>query len=163
VGSLRREIQAIDPKLIVTVIAPVRQDVERALVRERLLARLSGCFGALAAALAAIGLYGLMAHAVASRTREIGIRMALGAPRGRVLRTEVWSALRLVAIGIAVGVPAAMAGGRLIAAQLFGVAASDPVTLAAAAGLMTLLAGVAAYGPAWRASRVDPMLALRNQ
>jgi putative ABC transport system permease protein len=162
-GSLRREIQAIDPKLIVTVIAPVVQDVERALVRERLLARLSGFFGALAAALAAIGLYGLMAYAVASRTRDIGIRMALGAPRGCVLRTEIWSALRLVAIGIAIGIPAAIAAGRLIASQLFSVSVSDPVTLAAASTLLTLVAGLAAYGPARRASRVDPMLALRSE
>jgi predicted permease len=162
VGSLRRQIQGIDPKLIVTVIAPVVQDVERALVRERLLAWLSGCFGALAVTLAAIGLYGLMAYAVANRTREIGIRMALGAPRGRVLATEILSALRLVALGIAIGIPAAIAGGRMIAAQLFGVSASDLVTLAGAAGLMTLIAGFAAYGPARRASRVDLMLALRN-
>ncbi len=163
VASLRREIQAVDPKLIVTVIAPIRQEVERALVRERLLARLAGFFGALAAALAAIGLYGLMAYAVANRTREIGIRMALGAPRGRVLRTELWSALRLVAIGIAVGIPAAVTAGHAIAAQLFDVSASDPATLAAAAALLTLIAALAVYGPAQRASRVDPMVALRSE
>ena len=162
-GSLRREIQAVDPKLIVTVIAPVSHDVERALVRERLLARLAGFFGALAAALAAIGLYGLMAYAVANRTREIGIRMALGASRGRVLRTEIGSALRLVAIGIAIGIPAALAAGHVIAAQLFGVSASDPLTLAAAAAPLTLIAALAAYGPALRASRVDPMVALRSE
>ena len=117
----------------------------------------------MAALLAAIGLYGLMAYAVANRTRDIGIRMALGAPRDHVLRTEVWSALRLVAIGIAIGIPVAIAAGRLIAAQLFGVAAGDPVTLAAAAALLLLVGGLAAYGPARRASRVDPMLALRTQ
>ena len=104
-----------------------------------------------------------MAYAVANRTREIGIRMALGAPRGRVLRTELWSALRLVAIGIAVGIPAAVAAGHVIAAQLFGVSASDPVTLAVAAAPLTLIAALAAYGPARRASRVDPMLALRSE
>jgi predicted permease len=162
-GSLRSEIQAVDPKLIVTVIAPVVQEVERTLVREKLLARLSGFFGALAIALAAIGLYGLMAYAIASRTRDIGIRMALGARRGRVLRTEIWSALRLVAIGIAIGVPVAVAAGRLIGAQLFGVSATDPVTLAAGAALLTLVGVLAAYGPARRASRVDPMLALRSE
>jgi predicted permease len=163
VGSLRREIQAVDPKLVVTVVAPVVQEVERALVREKLLARLSGFFGVLAAALAAIGLYGLMAYAVAGRTRDIGIRMALGAHRGHVLRTEIWSALRLVAIGIAIGIPAAIAAGRVIAAQLFGVSPSDPVTLAATAVLLTVVAGLAAFGPAWRASRVDPMLVLRGE
>jgi predicted permease len=163
VASLRREIQAVEPKLIVTAIAPVSQDVERTLLRERLLARLAGFFGALAAALAAIGLYGLMSYAVANRTREIGIRMALGAPRGRVLRTELWSALRLVAIGIAIGIPAAVAAGYVIAAQLFGVTARDPVTLLAAAAPLALIAALAAYGPALRASRVDPMSALRSE
>ena len=162
-GSLRREIQAVDPRLIVTAIAPVSDDVDRALVRERLLARLSGFFGALAAALTALGLYGLMAYAVANRTREVGIRMALGASRGRVLRTEIGSALRLVAIGIAVGIPAAVASGRIIATQLFGVAPGDPVTLAAVAASMTLIAALAAYGPARRASRVDPIVALRTE
>ena len=162
-GSLRREIQAVDPRLIVTAIAPVSDDVDRALVRERLLARLSGFFGALAAALTALGLYGLMAYAVANRTREVGIRMALGASRGRVLRTEIGSALRLVAIGIAVGIPAAVASGRIIATQLFGVAPGDPVTLAAVAASMTLVAALAAYGPARRASRVDPIVALRSE
>ena len=161
-GSLRREIQAVDAKPIVTSIAPVVQDVERAIGREKLLVRLSGFFSALAAGLAAMGLYGLMAFAVASRTRDIGICLALGAPRGRVLRSEIWSALRLVAIGIAIGIPASIAAGRLIAAQLFGVSASDPVTLAAAAALLTLVATVAAYGPARRAARVDPILALRT-
>ena len=162
-GSLRREIQAVEPRLIVTAIAPVSDDVDRGLVRERLLARLSGLFGALAAALTALGLYGLMAYAVASRTREVGIRMALGASRGRVLRTEIGSALRLVAIGIAVGIPAAVASGRIIATQLFGVAPGDPVTLAAVAASMTLVAALAAYGPARRAARVDPIVALRSE
>ena len=104
-----------------------------------------------------------MAYAVANRTREIGIRMALGAPRGRVLRAELWSALRLTAIGIAVGIPAAVAAGHVIAAQLFGVSAGDPLTLAAAAAPLTLIAALAVYGPARRASRVDPMLALRSE
>ncbi len=131
-------------------------------MREKLLAKLSGFFGILAAGLAAIGLYGLMAYAVTNRTRDIGIRMALGAPRAHVLRAEIWSALRLVAIGIVVGIPAALAAGRLIAAQLYGVAPSDPATLAAAAALLMLVAALAAFGPARRASRVDPMLALRN-
>ena len=162
-GSLRREVQAVDPKLIVTAIAPVSQDVDRALVRERLLARLSGFFGVLAAALTAVGLYGLMAYAVATRTREVGIRMALGASRSRVLRAEIGAALKLVAIGVAVGIPAALASGRIIATQLFGVSAGDPATLTAVAASMTLVAALAAFGPARRASRVDPVVALRSE
>jgi len=162
-GLLRREIKLVDPKLVVIAITPIAQDVERALVREKLLAKLAGFFGMLAAGLAAIGLYGLMAYAVTNRTSDIGIRMALGASRAHVLRTEIWSALRLVAIGIVAGIPAALAAGRLIAAQLFGVTPSDPSTLAAAAALLTLVAAIAAFGPARRASRVDPMLALRSE
>jgi putative ABC transport system permease protein len=94
---------------------------------------------------------------------DIGICIALGAPRGRVLRSEIWSALRFVAIGLAIGIAASIAVGRLIAAQLFGVSARDPATLAAAAALLTLVAIVAAYGPALRAARVDPIVALRSQ
>jgi predicted permease len=161
-GLLRREIKSVDPKLVVIAISPIAQEVDRALVREKLLAKLSGFFGILATGLAAIGLYGLMAYTVTNRTRDIGIRMALGAPRARVLRTEIWSALRLVAIGIVLGIPAALATGRLIAAQLFGVAPSDPATIAAAASLLTLVGAIAAFGPARRASRVDPQLALRG-
>ena len=162
-GSLRREIGAVDPKLIVTAIAPVSQDVERTLVREKLLARLSGFFGALAAVLTAVGLYGLMAYAVANRTRDVGIRMALGASRSQVLRAEIGSALRLVAIGVAVGIPAALLTGRVIATLLFGVAPGDAITLTAAAATMTLVAALAAFGPARRASRVDPVVALRSE
>ena len=133
------------------------------MVRETLLARLSGFFGVLAAALTAVGLYGLMAYAVANRTREVGIRMALGASRSHLLRAEIGSALKLVAIGVAVGIPAALASGRIIATQLFGVSAGDPATLTAVAASMTLVAALAAFGPARRASRVDPVVALRSE
>jgi predicted permease len=163
VGSLRRELQAIDPALVVTVVAPVMEDVERALVREALLARLAGVFGVAAAALAGLGLYGLMAFTVATRTRDIGVCLALGAPPDRIMRSEVWSALRLVALGLALGLPPALAAGRLVAAQLYDVSAADPLTLVAAAGLLTVVGGLAAYGPARRAARVDPLLALRAE
>lgn len=162
-ATLRREIQIAEPTLVVTAIAPVMADIDRALVRETLLARLSGAFGALAAALAAIGLYGLMAYAVANRTRDIGIRMALGATRQRVLQAEIGLALRLVSVGVVIGIPLAIVGGHLIAAQLFGISAGDPLTLAAAAVLMVIVGVVASFGPARRASHVDPMLALRSQ
>lgn len=162
-GLLRREIKSAEPKLLVLGISPIASDVERSLVREKLVATLAVFFAILAAGLAAIGLYGLMAYAVTNRTSDIGIRMALGAPRALVLRTEIWSALRLVAIGIAIGIPAALAAGRLIAAQLFGVTPGDPATLAAAAALLLLVATLAAFGPARRASRVDPMIALRSE
>ena len=159
-AALRREVQAVDGNLE-SQIRTVSETLDRAVVREKLLSRLSGFFGVLATALAGVGLYGLMAYAVVRRTREIGIRMALGAARSTVLRSEMRSAIRLVAIGVALGIPLALAAGRLIGNQLFGIAGSDPITLAAVSLLLALVAAAAAYLPARRASRVDPMVALR--
>jgi ABC-type antimicrobial peptide transport system permease subunit len=159
-ATLRREVQAVDADLE-SSMRTVADALDRAVVREKLLSRLSTFFGVLATVLAGIGLYGLMAYAVARRTREIGIRMALGAARSVVLRSELKSAIRLVAAGIAVGVPLAVAVGRLVRSQLFGISGTDPVTFAMATALLALVAGAAAYLPARRASRVDPMIALR--
>ena len=133
------------------------------MIREELLSNLSGFFAVLAATLAGIGLYGLMAYAVVKRTREIGIRMALGAARASVLRAEMLSALKLGAIGIGLGIPTALVSGRLIENQLFGISATDPATLVLVAFLLALVIGGAAYLPARRASRVDPMVALRYE
>jgi predicted permease len=160
VAALRREVHAVDGTLE-SQIRTVTETLNRAVVREKLLSRLSGFFGVLATLLAGVGLYGLMAYAVVRRTREIGIRMALGAARSVVLRSEMRSAIGLVAIGVALGVPLALAVGRLIASQLFGITGSDPITLVAVCVLLALVAGLAAYLPARRASRVDPMVALR--
>ncbi len=159
-ATLRREVQAVDGNLE-SDMHTVADALDRAVVREKLLSRLSTFFGGLATALAGVGLYGLMAYAVVRRTREIGIRMALGAARGVVLRSEMRSALWLVAMGIAVGVPIALAVGRLIRSQLFGVSGTDPVTFAIATVVLALVAAAAAYLPARRASHVDPMVALR--
>jgi predicted permease len=159
-ATLRREVQAVDGNLE-SSMRTVADALDRAVVREKLLSRLSTFFGILATVLAGIGLYGLMAYAVVRRTREIGIRMALGAARGVVLRSELRSAIRLVAAGIAVGVPLAVAVGRLVRSQLFGISGTDPVTFAMATALLALVAGAAAYLPARRASRVDPIIALR--
>ena len=162
IATIRREIQAVDPNLEFSTGA-VSEDIERTLIREELLSNLSGFFGVLAATLAAIGLYGLMAYAVVKRTREIGIRMALGAARASVLRAEMLSALKLGAMGIGVGISAALVSGRLIENQLFGISATDPATLVLVAFLLALVIGGAAYLPARRASRVDPMVALRYE
>jgi predicted permease len=161
ISSLRREIQAIDSGLEIADIRTVSDEVERALVREKLLARLSGTFGLLAAILAGIGLYGLTAYAVVARTREIGVRIALGASSRSVLGAELRSAMRLVTIGTLIGIPSVVVAGRLISHQMFGVSTHDPATLAIIVVGVTLVAGVAAFGPARRASRVDPMIALR--
>jgi predicted permease len=158
--AVQREVAAVDANLD-SSMRTVAIALERAVVREKVLSRLSSFFAMLAALLAGVGLYGLMAYAVVGRTREIGIRMALGAAGGVVLRAEMRSAVRLVAIGIAVGVPIALGVGRLVGSQLFGVSGADPLTVAAATALLSLVAGAAAYVPARRASRVDPTIALR--
>jgi ABC-type antimicrobial peptide transport system permease subunit len=144
-------------------IRPVSEEIERTLVREKMLAKLSSFFGTLAALLAGLGIYGLMAYLVAARTREIGIRIAIGARRLSVLRNEMGTAMRLVVIGLAVGLPVSLAAGRLIDHQLFGVSATDAAVLVLAAGLLSLMAAAAAFVPARRASRVDPIVALRDQ
>lgn len=127
------------------------------------MARILGTFAALALLLAAVGLYGVLAYAVTRRTNEIGIRLALGAARG----TVVWSVLReswtLVAIGVALGVPAALAFTRLFSSLLYGVTPADPWVLSAAVASLFVVALAAALQPAWRAVRVDPLVALRYE
>jgi predicted permease len=157
VGSeLRREIGPVQ-------ITPLTAQVERTLIQERLMATLAATFGALALTLAAIGLYGLLAYAVARRTNEIGVRMALGAARADVLGMVIRDALRLLACGVILGLPSAWGASRWVSSMLFGLSSTDPVTLLAAVGLLVGLGLVAGLIPAWRASRVDPMVALRYE
>jgi predicted permease len=164
---IREEIARVDPSLPVMDIHTLEEEMDAALVQHRLMALLTSLFGALALLLACVGIYGLLAFSVAQRTGEIGIRTALGARRGDVIWLILREALVLVAIGIAVGVPAALLVARLASSQisglLFGLEANDPLTLAAATAFLILVAALAAYLPARRASRVDPMLALRNE
>ena len=141
----------------------VAQVADQFLVPERVTAVLSGFFAALALLLASVGLYGLMAYAVARRTREIGIRVALGAKRENILRMVLRETLALALLGLALGVPCALAASRLIASMLFGVSPSDLPTMAAVSLLLLIVALVAGYLPARRASRVDTMVALRYE
>jgi ABC-type antimicrobial peptide transport system permease subunit len=133
------------------------------LVLERMIATLSSGFSALALALAAVGLYGVLSYAVTRRTPEIGVRMALGAKGAQVLRMIFGSVLRMVLMGIAIAVPVVWACGRLISGMLFGVSVADPGAIVISASILLCVAALAGFLPARRASRVDPMVALRGE
>jgi len=141
----------------------VAQVADQFLVPERVTAVLSGFFAALALLLASVGLYGLMSYAVARRTREIGIRVALGAGRENILWMVLREALALALLGLALGVPCALAASQLIASMLFGVSPSDLPTMAAVSLLLLIVALVAGYLPARHASVIDPAVALRSE
>jgi predicted permease len=160
--EIRKVVQAKLPESSVEV-RTLSAQVESTMAQERILATLASGFGALALVLACVGLYGLLHYSVARRTREIGIRMALGERQSGVIGSEIGRALRLVAAGIALGVPGVWVASRWIKSLLFGLAPTDPATLAGAALLLVTAALGAAYVPARRASQVDPMTALREE
>jgi predicted permease len=162
-ARLRRTVAEVEPALAVFDVAATDQQVARSLAREEAIARLTGFFGVLALLLAAIGLYGVMSYGVARRTNEIGLRMALGAPRFNVLSLILRDSFQLVALGLAAGLLAALAATRLAASQLYGLAATDPLTFAVATATMALVALFAGYLPARRAADTDPMTALRHE
>jgi len=139
----------------------MNEQVARNFNQDRLIARLTELFGGLALILACVGLYGVTAYTVAQRRGEIGIRMALGADRPRILGLVLRGALLQLAAGLAIGIPAALAGGRLLANQLYGVTSYDPAILALAAAVLTACALVAGFVPAQGASSIDPIRALR--
>jgi predicted permease len=160
---LRTKVREIDPNIPVYAMRTTEEQIDNLLTTERLIASLSAVFGFLATLLAVIGLYGVMAYTVARRTREIGIRMALGAAQGNVIWMVMREVLLLVGIGVAVGVPAALGLAKLIESQLFGMKGRDPATMLLAAIGLGLIATLAGYVPALRASRVDPLHALRYE
>jgi predicted permease len=157
VSAARDRVRKLDPNLPIYDVQTMEQRVTDSLLTERLIAGLSGTFGVLATLLACVGLYGVMAYNVARRTREIGVRMALGA----FGRDVVWLVLREALVLLAVGLPAALALGRYAQSQLFGVHFADPLTLVLAFSTLAVSASLAAVIPARRASRVDPIRALR--
>jgi putative ABC transport system permease protein len=137
--------------------------IKESLMRDRLMAALAGAFGVLAGSLAVLGLYGVIAYMVARRRNEIGVRIALGASRGRVIVLVLREAVLLLAIGLTVGTALAVWAGQAAASLLYGMTPRDPVTLGGAVVLLALVALVASYGPAWKASRLQPMEALRDE
>ena len=161
--TVRDAITAVDPKLPLTGLAPLTLMMRQSVRTERLLARLAAGFGLLALALAVIGLYGVMTYAVARRTGEIGLRVSLGAEQHQVASMVVLDALRVVGLGIVLGLPAALACARLIRGQLHGVAWVDPTAITAALVMMVLSAVIAVLVPAVRAARVSPLTALRQE
>jgi len=162
-ASIRDVLHQADPRVPVTNIRTQAVDIDQTINQEIVFARLCTAFAGLALVIACVGLYGMMSYAVARRTKEIGVRMALGARRGRV----VWMVLRevcvLTVLGLAISVPIALASSRLLDSFLFGVKPNDPRALAAAAVILLTAALLAGYAPSHRASRVDPMVALRHE
>jgi predicted permease len=161
--QVRAKVHELDSDLPIYEVRTTEAQLSNSLSSERMIASLSTVFGLLATLLAAIGLYGVMAYSVAQRKREIGIRMALGAETGTVIWMVMRDVLLLVAIGIAVGVPAALALMQMVATQLYGLSAHDPSTLTYATAGLALVACAAGYLPALRASRLHPMVALRYE
>jgi predicted permease len=161
--AVRREITAFDPAIPIGDVRPLGALVDNNLRQERIIAQFSTAFGALALLLACIGLYGVLSYAVTQRTNEIGIRMALGAQRGNVIGMILRETSLLIAIGLAVGVPASLASARLIQSKLYGLKPADPLTLFAALAIMIAVSIVSGYLPARRASKVDPLIALRYE
>jgi predicted permease len=162
-AAVRRETAAVDRDMPAYALEPMADLVARQTARSRFGAFLLGGFGALALLLAALGVYGVLGYNVARRVREIGVRMALGARRGEVLRLILAEALTLTAAGVALGLLGAAALPRVLGGQLYGLSATDPATLAAAALVLAAAALVAGWLPARRATRVDPVVVLKGE
>ncbi|HKC88318.1 MAG TPA: FtsX-like permease family protein, partial [Blastocatellia bacterium] len=160
-AAIRERIQSLDPNLPVAQITTLAERVDFALFSARLGAALLGAFGLLALGLAATGIYGVIAYSVSQRTQEFGIRMALGADGADMRRLVLREGLKVVLIGVTAGLALSLAAARLIASFLYGVGANDPLTFVGVALLLTAVALLACYLPARRATKVDPMVALR--
>jgi ABC-type antimicrobial peptide transport system permease subunit len=158
---MQRAFAQIDPDLTLLSSVAMDEEIENLLGHERLIARLGELFGVLALLLASLGLYGVTAYSVAQRTGEIGIRTALGATCARVIGMIVGGALRQIGAGLIIGIPAALAAGRVLADQLYGIKSYDPLVLGSAAAILIAAAAIAGVAPALRAGSIDPVAALR--
>jgi putative ABC transport system permease protein len=160
---VRKTLAGVDPNLVLYGVDSYSHVVSNDFQQENMIATLTNLFGVLGLVLAAVGLYGVLAYTVERRTGEIGLRMALGADRGRIVAMVLGSAFGQVAVGLAIGLPAAIGAGKLMTAQLFGVEPWDPVMLSVAVLLLGAAALVASVVPSWRAAGVEPMVALRTE
>jgi predicted permease len=160
-ATLRSEVKKLDAAMPVYELKTLRAQLDETLLTERLIALLSAGFGLLATLLAAIGLYGVMAFVVTRRTKEMGVRIALGARPGSVVWLVMKEVLLVLSIGLLIGVPAAIGLGKYVAAQLYGIKASDPWLAGATVIVLIAVSSAAGFIPARRASRIDPILALR--
>jgi len=160
--SVAGAIGAANPELALT-FRPLASQIDASLTQDRLLAMLSGFFGALALLLAGLGLYGVTSYAVSRRRREIGVRIALGAAPGRVQRLVLSRVSVLVVLGVIIGGMASLWASRFIATLLYGLEPRDPATLIEAATVLATVGALAAWLPAWRASRIDPAVVLRYE
>jgi putative ABC transport system permease protein len=161
--QVRKALSSVDPTLVLYEVDPYTRVLSADFQQENIIATLTMLFGVLALVLAAVGLYGVMAYTVEQRTSEIGVRMALGADRGGVIRMVLRGSFSQVGMGLALGIPGAIVAGRLMTRQLFGVKPWDPMLLTIATLLLCVAALLASAIPAWRAAAVEPMLALRNE
>ena len=161
--ALRAASGQFDSRQVLYEFQPMAKVVSDSIAAQRFTMILLGVFATLALLLSAVGIFGVISYVTGQRTQEIGIRVAMGAQRGDVLRLVLGQGMRVALLGVAIGLAAALGLTRLIATQLYGVTASDPLTFVGVASLLTLVALVACYIPARRAMRVDPMVALRYE
>jgi ABC-type antimicrobial peptide transport system permease subunit len=161
--AIERELHSVDGLMPISRERTMEQVLSGAVARQNFNMVLLSIFAGVALVLAAIGIYGLMSYSVHQRTQEIGIRMALGADRGRMLRVVLREGMTLASVGVVLGLGLAYGATRLLASLLFGVKASDPLAFVAVASILTMVALVAAYIPARRATTIDPAIALRYE
>ena len=161
--AITAAVHDVDPEQAVSRLRPVSELVSDSVARYRFSMLLLTLFGALALVIAAVGVYGVMAYAVSQRTRELGIRLALGASQSSVRYLVLGRGLGMAALGIGIGLAGALALTRLLVSQLFGVSPTDPAVLAGAVGTLAAVSAVACLIPALRATRVDPVIALRSE
>jgi ABC-type antimicrobial peptide transport system permease subunit len=162
-AAIRRQAQAIEPNVPANQVVTMDERLSNSVAARRFQMQLLGAFAAVAFIIAMVGIYGVISYAVSQRTQEIGIRMALGAQASDVLRMVVWRGMRLTFVGVAIGLAAALALTRVMKNLLFNVSATDPATFALMTLLLIAVALIASYIPARRATKVDPLLAIRHE